>query len=406
MHMKNRIVSKYFSSIGIIIAIAFWPATVMAAPSGPACVIDFEGLPKGTVITELSAGSGISGCAVNGVVSVESSNSIFSNEAAVVFDSDCTVPCVGKWKDSDLGSPNETFGGPGVGLGGEMGMPQENDTAHGMIGILVGDKIDDSPADGLVDDPDDADVPGEFRFDFSGINNKGVTIGGVTIMDVEFDQNENPAEVIMLRSGKAPSIFTLIDTGDNGVATIADVGLENVEQLIVKVKGSAGLSSVVFGVEKRACWVTFGGFDSAFVGSEGQKIASFGGNVGPPPSGHLNIVRHTDGSHLIVPNAEVVSCERDETVCPNSGNNSPGQPGGKKGFDINVLNFSGVGSLKGPDGTTSSVQATGKLIDCGEPAGKKDRDPDQFHVFTDGALFVGDVLGGGNVQLHPPVPSN
>ncbi len=285
-------------------------------------------------------------------------------------------------------------------------MPYENDTALGKTAILANDKVDVSPPDALVDDPDDADMPGEFSFDFTGINRKGVTVGGVTIMDVEFSENEDPAEVIMMRKGFPPSVFTLVDTGNNGVATIAGVGLENVKKMIVKVKGSSALALIVFGVEQRACWATFGGFDSAFVGPEGQKIASFGGNVGPPPSGHLNIVRHTDGSHLRVPDVEVVGCERVESYCPNSGSKSPGQPGAKKGFDINVLHFAGIGLLTDPDGNTTSVSTSGKLIDCGEPAGKKDRDPDQFHVYTDGGLFVGDVLGGGNVQLHPPVPNN
>jgi hypothetical protein len=61
--------------------------------------------------------------------------------------------------------------------------------------------------------------------------------------------------------------------------------------------------------------------------------------------------------------------------------------------------------LVDPDGVKTSVPVTGKLIDCGEPQGKKGRDPDQFHVYIDGELFVGDVLDGGNVQLHPPVPN-
>jgi len=45
----------------------------------------------------------------------------------------------------------------------------------------------------------------------------------------------------------------------------------------------------------------------------------------------------------------VESCVRDENICAASGNQSPGQPGGKKGFDINVLNFIGNGDLDGVD---------------------------------------------------------
>ena len=44
--------------------------------------IDFEGLDTGEFITELSPGNGISGCSGNKKVTVESQNTIFSNNAA------------------------------------------------------------------------------------------------------------------------------------------------------------------------------------------------------------------------------------------------------------------------------------------------------------------------------------
>ncbi len=405
MHKKYRSTGKWLIPIGSAMAIAIYPTIIMAAPpsSTPeqSCIIDFEGLQAGEVITELSVGSGISGCSVKGVVAVESRNTSY-NPAAIVFDSACPNGCSGV--DKDLGAPNASFGGPGVGDGGIDGQPHENAVALGKVAILA-ENMTDSNDDGLVDDPDDADVPGEYRFDFSGINRKGVTISGITVLDVEFDQGEDPAEVIFIRKGFPSSTLAITDTGDNGVANIIDVGLEGVKQLIVKVKGSSALAAISFGAKQRTCWATFGGFDSAFVGPEGQKIASFGGNVGPPPSGHLNIVRHSDGDHLRVPDVAVVGCERVLEYCPNSGEKSPGQPGANKGFDINVLHFAGTGLLT-EYGNTRSVSVSGKLIDCGEPGGKKGRDPDQFHVYIDGELFVGDVLGGGNVQLHPPVPNN
>jgi hypothetical protein len=396
------------SKISAILGLIFASTSLFAAPPDKVCTIDFEGLQSGETITSLSVGNGISGCNLKGTVEVTSFNSIFSSEAAIVFDSTCPldpfVYC--DEEDDDLGAPNETFGGPGVGTGGEMGQPHENGEILGMVAVLAKDKVDSNPADGLVDDPDDADVPGEYTFDFSGIDSRGVTVSSVTIMDVEFDENEDPAEVILKRNGGPPAVFTLIDTGDNGVAVIDTIGIPNVHEMVVKVRGSSALAAVTFGESQRSCWATFGGFDSAFTGPEGQKIGSFGGNVGPPPSGHLNIVRHTDGAHLSVPTVTVDNCVRDEQICSNSGSNSPGQPGGKKGFDINVLNFVGTGKLTDAQGDSTMVNVTGSLVDCGEPAGKKGNDPDQFHVFVDGTLFVGDVLGGGNVQLHPPVGKN
>lgn len=375
----------------------------VTSASAAQCNIDFDDLAAGTIVTELSVGQGISGCTASGVVAVESQNSIFGTEAAIVFDSDCPVvpdpysDC--NSADTDIGSAHMDFGGPGTGDGGALGSPYQNDTALHKILVLAKDKVDTNN-DGLIDDPDDADVPGEYNFDFTGIDKKGVTVDSITLMDIEFDENESPAEVILTRKFGPPVVFTQVDTGDGGVATIMDIGIEGVLNMRVKVKGSSALAAITFDEPEttRACWATFGGFESAFTGPSDDKIASFGGNVGPPPSGHLNIVKHLTGEHLRVPDVVVESCVRDEAICPNSGGNSPGQPGGKKGFDINVLNFVGTGDLDG-----ASVAVTGKLVDCGEPGGKKGNDADLFEVLVNGAVFISDRLGGGNVQLHPPV---
>lgn len=389
--------------IGEGITAASLALSLPAAAAPPAaCNVDIEGLAAGTIVTELSAGAGVSGCTESGTIDVESQNTFFSLEAAIVFDSSCPVipdpfsDCSSA--DRDLGTPNEDFGGPGVGAGGEAGSPYQNDTPLGKILVLAKDKVDTN-GDGLVDDPDDADTPGfyDFHFDNWG-NGKGVTVDAVTLMDVEFDEGESPAEVTLTRTSGPPVVFTQVDTGNNGVATIDQIGIEDVISMRVNVKGSSGLAGFVIDRPKlrRACWATFGGFHSAYVGPSDDKIASFGGNVGPPPSGHLNIVKHATGQHLRVFDVQVESCVRDAAVCPNSG--GPGQPGGKKGFDVNRLNFVGTGDLDGVE-----VPVSGSMIDCGEPQGKKAVDHDRFIVFADGMSFIDDALGGGNVQLHPPV---
>jgi hypothetical protein len=386
-------------SIGLTPLVAF---SAGAAPPGP-CQVDFEGLDAGTVVTELSKNNGINGCNENGSIAVTSQNVIFSSEAAIIFDGDCPVipdpfsDC--DFNDRDIASPHEDFGGPGRGIGGAAGSPYENDTALGKVLVLAKDKVDTN-GDGLVDDPDDADVPGYYNFDFSGVSNNGVTINAVMFQDIDFDEGENPAEVTFTVPGSPPSMITQEDTQDGGVVTIPLIGLSGVTEMKVAVKGSSAFAGFIYDEPKapRACWATFGGFDSAFVGPEGQKIASFGGNVGPPPSGHLNIVKHETGEHLKIADVEVESCVVDDVICANSGDNSPGQPGGNKGFDINVLNFVGTGDL---DGVV--VDISGSLIDCGEPGGKKGNDADYFEVNVNGSEFVSDRLGGGNIQLHPPV---
>jgi hypothetical protein len=396
-------------SLGLLAAPIAFAAPAMADPPSQttgACAIDLEGLPAGTVVTQLSIGAGINGCTGNGKVDVKSQNSLFSTNAAITFDTSCPkidYPySICNASDLDLGTPHMDFGGPGTGDGGAAGSPYQNDTPLGMVLVLARDKVDINN-DGLVDDPDDADVPGSYDFDFTKINKKGVTINSVTIQDVEFAENESPAEISMTVPNSPPVVFTVVDTGNGGVAKIDQIGIENVTNMTVNVKGSSALSEIVFNepVLRRACWATFGGFNSAFIGPEGDKIASFGGNVGPPPSGHLNIVKHVTDQHLRVFDVEVESCVRDDNICASSGSNSPGQPGGNKGFDVNVLNFVGTGLLDGVE-----VPVDGKLVDCGEPGNKKGNDPDQFVINADGQVFVAGPLDGGNVQLHPPVPNN
>ena len=163
--------------------------------------MDFNGLPAGTIVTELSVGQGISGCSTSGVVTLESQNSLFSTEAAIVFDSDCPVipdpfsDCDSA--DTDIGSPHMDFSGPGTGIGGAAGSPYQNDTALQKILVLAKDKRDTN-GDGLVDAPDDADVRGEYNFNFSDIDPKGVTVDSVTLMDIEFSENESPAESLKM----------------------------------------------------------------------------------------------------------------------------------------------------------------------------------------------------------------
>jgi hypothetical protein len=60
--------------------------------------------------------------------------------------------------DTDLGSPNEDFGSPGRGCGGEEGQPGENRMPLGNILIIS--------EDGNQDDPDDYYTGGTLIFTF------------------------------------------------------------------------------------------------------------------------------------------------------------------------------------------------------------------------------------------------
>ena len=387
----------------LIISTALLPlALVISLPSqAGSIVIDFEGLPPGTIITELTKGAGFNGTA-NGKISVVGHNTIFpATNAAVVFDSLCTGgACTGG--DWDLGTPNETLGGPGVGVGGEIGSPYENNKPLGNIAILA-ENLNDGDGDGLVDNPDDADVLGYINLDFTAIK-KGksstVTVSSVTMIDVEWDEGESPALIELTGPGILPATFAINNTDDNGVVTFDGINLSGVTNMRVNLKGSGAMVSAALNVRAPgSCWITTGGFQNAGFTS-GSKDYTFGGNVGPPPSGSWQVIDHSNGDNFHSNDVHIVDCiEIDGT--------GPGQPGGKKGFTINQAFFAGTGRLNGVDG----YPFTGYVIDRGEPSGKNGNDTDEYSIVVrnpDSNVIVFEAtapLDGGNVQIHPPTGS-
>jgi len=363
--------------------------------------IDFEGLPAGTIVDELSKGLGINDTKINGVVRVIGHNTFFPNtNAAVIFDSECTrgtISCEGR--DQDIATPHEDFGGPGIGIGGAAGGLFPNDTPLGNILILARD-LRDNDNDGLVDDPDDADEPGYMNFDLSGIK-KGksstVTINSVTIMDVDLVEGEDPGQIILSGPGIPQATIAVFDTENGGVATIDGIGLDGVDNVRVEVLGSSAFAEIIFNERTPStCWITTGGFHNAGVQSGGKDF-TFGGNVGPPPSGSWEVIDHNTGDNFHSNNVSITECvEIDGT--------GPGQPGGKKGFVINQAFFEGVGRLNHVDG----YPFTGFVVDRGEPSGKNENQKDQFHIevrdpMNNVVVFETDfLLDGGNVQIHPP----
>src|SRR4029079_5221844 len=105
-------------------------STVTETPTDDNCtnVIAFEDSPAGTNLstTQTSQGQPVAikgnnpklGAAIN---------------AALLYDSSCSSgKCTGR--DTALGTPNQDFGGPGIGDGGKSGSPTQNDEAlHNLL---------------------------------------------------------------------------------------------------------------------------------------------------------------------------------------------------------------------------------------------------------------------------------
>ncbi len=393
---------------------------VAANLSAGAAEIDFEGVTPGTILDEVSTGFGVTGN-VPGTIGIDGFNPALSASskcgnappcnAAVVFDSS-NPPGI----DFDLGTPNECVAGPGIdkslsdGTGGECVSPFANVNALGNILIVNEERttpdrngsntIDTN--DSLVDRTDDADLRDQYlEFDFSTTkrNGKGtVTVGSLTYMDN--DEGEFGAQ-IELFGNFPPKFIGLPAIGDNGVLTIP-IAQDEVSRMRVVLNGSGAVANVIVNEEvPRPCWVTLGGFDKGTnTDASGKKICTFGGNVGPPPSGAFEVNWHDGplaGSLFHTNDIEVLACT-------DMGSTGPQQPGGKKGLEVDTLFFDCTGLFNHESGFTCD----GYFKDAGEPQGKKANDHDEinFTVRDSSNDVVAECIGdleGGNIQIHPPV---
>ncbi len=206
-------------------------------------VMDFEGLPAGMIVDELSSGLGVTG-PLTGVIKVVGESFLGSNTAVIFDSSDPTG------EDEDLGTPNENFGGPGISTEGIL----TNDTALGNILILVEDLVDNNN-DGLVDDPDDTFAAGSYvEFDFS-MTGSADTIGTATIYELTFidiGDSEDPPYIELFGPELPLVTIPIPAAGDNGAVTV-EINEMGVSLLRVVFNGSGAVGEAVFRQDEAPC---------------------------------------------------------------------------------------------------------------------------------------------------------
>ena len=221
---------KVLHVIIAVVALSLAGSTGLARAQAVA-TIDFEGLPEGLIVNEVSAGAGISGDTggVTGSITVfgDSPDPAVNTNAAIIFDATCTPRCTGN--ATDLKRP-------------ELGNL-----------LIVARYLTDKDGDGLVDDPNDMNLKNaKLEFNFSAWGAGTVTVVSVDVVDVDPGQEGGRFE--LFSGGPTGTLLATVlipVTGDNGVLSVP-IGVTDVDFMRVVLKGSGAIDNIVI----RPQWTT------------------------------------------------------------------------------------------------------------------------------------------------------
>jgi len=209
---KKAVLMLVLLSLGLVAA-TFQPVQAVKMAK-----IDFEGLAEGDIVDNLSHGAGISGDPIEGDVTVFGSNPNFPGNppdnpapnTAMIFDTTCAGGCSGG--DDDL------------------------KVEQGNV-LIISEDLDPS-------DPDDAESPGDFyfNFDFSKFGNGTVNLKKLTYADI--DGNEAPGSIEVYK-GTQPvkDPIALPQTGDNRKREV-NIDANDINRLVVKFNGSMMIDNI------------------------------------------------------------------------------------------------------------------------------------------------------------------
>lgn len=205
------------------------PGVASAAPQ--TAKVDFEGLTEGTVTSSVSSGAGVSGAGFSGSIAILGTNPLLTGNAAVVFDSTCSLAGGG-------------FEGPGPGGTAADCSGEDDDLfqpAQGKV-LIVAEHLEPQ-AGGRLDDPDDADNTSQsIDLDLSAFGPGTFDVQSIDILDV--DGPEVGGRVIAFRDGVEIGAVAIPVTGDGSVQTLA-LGFVGADALRLELAGSAAIDNLV-----------------------------------------------------------------------------------------------------------------------------------------------------------------
>ncbi|MBN1825170.1 MAG: hypothetical protein JW958_02815 [Candidatus Eisenbacteria bacterium] len=210
-------------------------ALFLFAAAGGAFAItqDFNGVPAGTVVAGVLPGGGTAPGTAFPDFTLSVTNNGSGPNSIVIFDS--ANPTGGDW---DLGTPNEDFSGPGVGSGGESGMPGENSEPLGHL-IVIAHDIVDGDMDGLVDQPNDEAGGGLIRFTFD----VPTVVMWVKIVDIDATES---IEFEAYNDGGLVGTTPTAALGNNSVQTVDLMGYGALTYIDAEFSGSGAIAEIEY----------------------------------------------------------------------------------------------------------------------------------------------------------------
>ncbi len=187
-------------------------------------VIDFENYTAGDIVSEITFTSPFENVMVAGITTAHA-----SQNAAMIFDS--SNPSGG---DFDLGTPNEQYGGPGIGAGGAS-----NDTALSNV-LILSEDLDST-------DPDDIlEIGASFLFDFSA--NESVTLNNFDILDIEASSN---ATIVSLFDVDLNLLLSkeVMSGGDNSKVLVDLENTSEVAYMEIVMNNSGAIDNIAIDIE-------------------------------------------------------------------------------------------------------------------------------------------------------------
>ncbi|MBC8426594.1 hypothetical protein H8E07_20960 [bacterium] len=209
-------------------------AAVAIALAAPALAgnEDFSGPAAGTVIAGAQPGGGTAPGTYFADFTVSVTNNGGGPHSLIIFDSNNPTG-----QDSDLGTPNIDFGGPGIGSGGGAGASGENSVPLNNL-LICAEDIADGNGDGIVDDPDDEAGGCTIVFEFDYV----VDLVSIVFVDIDSETVEyEVSEFGVLMGGDEG-----VDLGDNSVQHVDLTAFYSVDRLEVVFSSSGAIAELEF----------------------------------------------------------------------------------------------------------------------------------------------------------------